>query len=209
MQLEVRSFGLELRAAEDRKVQGYAAVFNSRSELIWGSFREEIAFGAFTDTLRDIDHEIYGLWNHNHDIPLASRGAKNLDLDEDDKGLSFEMRLSDDSWSEFAYSKIKDGTVRKMSFGFRVVSDEWRTENREEIRTIRKVDLYEVSPVLFPAYKATSAEARSILTPSELWEQRKKIAESGAAGTTAESRWGIPELLALNTHKGRQHAHKA
>lgn len=206
MQLEVRSFGLELRAAEDRVVKGYAAVFNSRSQEMWG-FVEEIAPGAFTETLADTTREVFGLWNHNTDIPLASRGAKTLDLDQDDKGLAFEMRLGDDHWGQFAYSKIKDGTVRKMSFGFRVVSDEWKTEDRKEIRTIRKVDLFEVSPVLFPAYPATSAEARSILTPADIWEQRKKIAESGAAGTTAEARaWGIPELLALNVNKGRRNA---
>lgn len=205
MQLEVRSFGLELRAAEDRVVKGYAAVFNSMSEEMWG-FRELIAPGAFADTLADSTREVFGLWNHNTDIPLASRSAKTLDLSEDSTGLAFEMRMGTDQWGQFAYDKIKDGTVRKMSFGFRVVDQEWKTENKQEIRVIRKVDLFEVSPVLFPAYPATSAEARSIITPKDVWEQRK-IAESGAAGTTAEKRaWGIPELLALNENKRRRYA---
>lgn len=207
--MEIRTFETELRAAADgRAIEGTAVVYNSLSQRMWG-FREKIAPGAFTESLADSKRDVFALWNHNTDFPLASRNSKTLTLTDGPDGLSFRFEVNDGLWGDSAYRSIKDGIVTKMSFGFSTVSDEWKTEDKEEIRTVTKAELYEISPVLFPAYTATSVEARSVLTPEEIWKQRQTATTSVAGQATEQRAFGIPELLALNLNKRRTHGYKA
>jgi len=207
--MEVRTFKAEIRAAiEGRTIEGTAVVYNTLSQRMWG-FREKVAPGAFAESLADSKRDVFALWNHNADFPLASRASKTLTLEDTQSGLQFRFDVNDALWGEAAYRSIKDGIVTKMSFGFRTVADEWHTEEKEEIRTVLKAELYEISPVLFPAYTATSVEARSVLTPEEIWKERQ-TAKASVAGQAKEMRaFGIPELLALNLNKRRTHGHKA
>jgi phage head maturation protease len=48
-----------------------------------------------------------------------------------------------------------------MSFGFRVTHDEWDETKDIPTRTIRAVELFEVSAVAFPAYEGTELALRS------------------------------------------------
>jgi phage head maturation protease len=54
---EIRCYSGEVRAethdSEPSRIIGYGSVFDSRSELIFGSFREIIRRGAFDDVLQD------------------------------------------------------------------------------------------------------------------------------------------------------------
>jgi len=45
--------------------------------------------------------------------------------------------------------------VSGMSFGFRVLDDEWHLEEGDPVRVIFSMDFHEVSRVTFPAYEAT------------------------------------------------------
>ena len=59
------------------------------------------------------------------------------------------------------YARIERGDVDQCSFGFDVLDED--TEYREDGSvhwTIKRVKLYEVSPVTFPAYEDTSVSAR-------------------------------------------------
>ena len=57
---------------------------------------------------------------------------------------------------------IERGDVSQSSFGFTVASDEWRKEEGEEVRYIKKLKrLFDVSPVTFPAYPDTDVAKRS------------------------------------------------
>ena len=60
---------------------------------------------------------------------------------------------------------VERGDVSQMSFGFQTLSDEWHMEDEEEIRTLKKIKLWEVSPVTFPAYTDTDVAVRS----HDLW----------------------------------------
>ena len=193
-----RSLSMEVRTAADGKVvQGYAAVFNSRSAEMWGMF-EEIAPGAFKRSLGTKDHDIVGLWSHDTSRPLASRDAGTLKLSEDKRGLSFEMDLSaGPSWVADAYEAIRTGTVRKMSIGFSVLGEEWRKESGAAIRTLTDVELFEVSPVVFPAYGDTEAEARELRAAHD-----KFFAQPGAA-SQGEKGPDIGLMLAINRMKAR------
>ena len=48
-----------------------------------------------------------------------------------------------------------------MSFGFRTITDEWRHEDGEVVRELIEVELFDVSPVTFPAYPQTDIAARA------------------------------------------------
>ena len=77
-----------------------------------------------------------------------------------------------------------------MSFRFRIIDETWnRGNDGMEERTIREVELYEVGPVVFPAYEQTTVGVRSraALTALQDAEVRNEIALLLAAGTDLES----------------------
>jgi HK97 family phage prohead protease len=162
--LETRIFGtVELRLDGDgatRKLSGHAAVFNSFS-LDMG-FREIIRPGAFAGTLaRNPDVRL--LLNHDG-LPLARTTSKTLRLSEDRRGLRFEADLdTSDPDVQRIVPKIKRGDLTQMSFGFRTLKDNWRTENGTDIRELHELEIDDgdVSLVTYPAYPATDAAVRS------------------------------------------------
>jgi HK97 family phage prohead protease len=157
-------------------LEGYAAVFNSDSVLMGRStkFVERIAPGAFTRTISERP-DVRALWNHESGAVIA-RAPKTLTLTEDEKGLKASIRLVDTTVNRDLIANVKAGNVDGMSFGFRVVAEEWRDdkENKREIRTLLDVDLLEVSAVTFPAYTDTSIAERSL---EEYRSEQQKLSE--------------------------------
>lgn len=172
MKREIRSFKFNMEArndeATDRVVRGYAAVFRTPSEPLWGEWREQIQPGAFAESLV-AERDIYALWQHDPAQPIASRDAKSLKLEEDDNGLRVEVRFGDSDLEKFWYSKIADGTIRRMSFGFATIEE--RQDYEAKMRTLVKVKLYEVSPVTWPAYGGTSISARGFDSAESVFSQ--------------------------------------
>ena len=105
------------------------------------------------------------LWNHDDRYPLARQSAGTLRLQEDPQGLHAEIKLNPEiGYHRDLWHAIKDGTVKGMSFRFSV-PDGGEQYKRGSIgrarRTLTEVILYEVGPVTFPAYEATSISART------------------------------------------------
>lgn len=144
---------------EARRIGGYAALFNVVSEELWG-FREEIAPGAFAQTLQD-GTDVRALFNHDPNLVLGRSTAGTLRLQEDDRGLAFEIDLPDTSYAQDLWRLIERRDVSQMSFGFLVVTDEWRMQDGLPLRTVRTADLFDVSPVTYPAYAETNVAVRS------------------------------------------------
>ena len=140
-----------------QKISGYAAVFNSRSEDL-GGFFEEIRPGAFTRALAE-GQDVIGAVDHNPSKILGRNTAGTMRLSQDDKGLKYEIDVPETQAAKDVVTSIKRGDVTGSSFAFSVVSDEWRTEDGVEIRTLIDVDLFDVGPVSTPAYKATVTQA--------------------------------------------------
>lgn len=165
--MERRSF--DLRAArEEKTLSGHAAVFNQRADLGW--FREEIAPGAFADSIANDD--IRALWNHNSNFVLGRNKAKTLELSEDATGLAVKIYPPDTQAGRDALVSIERGDVSQMSFGFDVIEQKWTVlDDKTELRTILKAKIHEVSPVTFPAYTGTDISARSA---REIYEARPK-----------------------------------
>lgn len=172
--------GAEVRASgEGRKLNGYAAVFNTEA-VIWGLWREEVAPGAYAKTIKEAD--IRALWNHDTNIVLGRNKAGTLELAEDDKGLRVEIDPPDNEWGRPVVDAVQRGDVTGMSIAFRVIKEEWYKppKDSKELpkRTIKEAKLYEVSPVTFPAFESTSISARSVAlvkTEDELIEEARRI----------------------------------
>ncbi|MEN2138913.1 HK97 family phage prohead protease [Streptococcus pneumoniae] len=159
-----RSFKSELAVREQQEgqqekvIEGYFAVYGSETELWSGAF-EEIKSGAFDDTL---ENDIRALINHNTELVLGRNKAGTLTLEADDKGLWARVVINEqDTDALNLYARVQRGDVDQCSFGFNIIEES--TEFREDgtIKwTIEKIDLHEVSIVTFPAYEATSVQAR-------------------------------------------------
>ncbi len=164
MKMERRAIGIsELRTiraeGEAPKIRGYAAVFNSMSQDL-GGFREKIAPGAFKETIEAAD--VRALWNHDSNFVLGRNKSGTLALSEDENGLMMEVTPPDTQWARDLMISIDRGDVTQQSFGFRTVSDSWEKKDGEEIRTLEEVELFDVSPVTYPAYPDTSVALRSM-----------------------------------------------
>lgn len=164
MTLETRTLSrpLEVRAAGDsgRTIGGYAAVFNSETE-IGGAWREIIAPGAFRDSLK-ADRDVFALFGHDRNKVLGCTGNGTLRLEEDATGLACEIDLPDTEDGKTAATLVSRGDVKGMSFGFRVTHDEWDETGDIPVRTIKALELYEVTVTAFPAYPDTSIGMRSL-----------------------------------------------
>jgi HK97 family phage prohead protease len=161
-----RSFDFTVTRSENDDdgltLEGYAAVFDSPTEIdSWeGQFTETLARGAFTKTISErtpilqFDHGTHPMIGS---IPLGSIRK----LREDDHGLFVQARLSDNWLVEPVRDAIADGGITGMSFRFSVPDgkDTWSKNGSE--RTIHEVKLYELGPVVWPAYETTSVGVRS------------------------------------------------
>lgn len=173
---------------EGRKVTGYAARFNSPSEVLAEGgkvFRELILPGAFARSLAAPPRgDVLALWNHGTDgrPPLGRTGARTLRLWEDAEGLAFELDLP--ASAEDVRESLDRGDVRGMSFGFGRAADRWFRRDGQQWRELVEVPLFEVSPVTRPAYPATSAELRDL--------SRVEVPDSAAGGLLlARARLGL------------------
>jgi HK97 family phage prohead protease len=169
--LKAEQVKLELRDASDKKVmRGYAAVFNSMSENL-GGFREIIKPGAFANVLKNSNLDCYALFNHNPDHVLANNTNGSLRLKEDDYGLLAEWDFFDTSIARDVKTHVEAGNIRFMSFAFTVGYDgqHWENDSSGTLRIITDVrNLFDVSPVTYPAYKGTSVDMRSYIVSKEL-----------------------------------------
>lgn len=158
---QVRSVSSEFntRADEvgDMYISGYFSVFNSNYE-IWDGATESIAETAFEGALSD---DIRCLIDHETRLVLGRTKANTLTLKTDSRGLWGEVKINpNDQDAVNLYERVKRGDVDQCSFGFDILDEEFEDRGDSVHWTIKKVKLYEVSVVTFPAYKDTSVSAR-------------------------------------------------
>lgn len=158
---EVRAFAAEVRVddGDQPKIRGHAAIFNKLSSDL-GGFKEKIKPGAFKNALAISD--VRALWNHDPAIVLGRQKAGTLTLKEDDKGLYFEIEPP--SWAKGYLETIRRGDVTGASFAFVVAEagETWEQKGGEpSIRTIIEIgEVFDVSPVAYPAYVNTDVKVR-------------------------------------------------
>ena len=158
-------------------IEGHAAVFDSWSETLGGifPFKEKVRKGAFAESIgRD---DIRALFNHDPNYVLGRNRAGTLELVEDDVGLRVSITPPDTSWARDITTSIRRGDISQMSIGFVVEDDEWSSKDGIDTRELKKVRLFDVSPVTFPAYTATDVGVRAMQEYDVYKTEQRKVAE--------------------------------
>lgn len=184
---EIRAFDFEVRAEQNDEhghfLSGQPIVYNERTDLGW--YSEIIDDGALAETdLRDVRFLI----NHNTDmIPLARSRNNNTNSTMQMEvvpgaGMSIRVDLDTENNTEAKslYSAVERGDISGMSFMFKVDQDSWEDlDSDHPTRHIRSISrVFEVSAVTFPAYEATSIQARGL---SDALDSAKESLESARA----------------------------
>lgn len=170
-QVRVAASQFQTRADDsgDLYISGYFAVFGSNYEICTGA-TESVAETAFDGALSD---DIRCLIDHETRLVLGRTKAGTLTLKTDSRGLWGEVKINQkDQDAMNLYERVKRGDVDQCSFGFDILEEEFEDRGDTYHWTIKKVKLYEVSIVTFPAYEDTSVSARS----KQLADIRKKSA---------------------------------
>lgn len=165
--LERRSYNFEIKAEKSdigKVITGRPIVYNSRTDL--GLFDEIIDVGALSNTdLTDVRFLV------NHDvskIPLArsrrNNGNSTMHLVVDEAGMGIRVNLDTENNSEARalYSAVERGDISGMSFMFAIRGEKWEElDSDHPVRRITDIStVVEVSAVTFPAYEATTINAR-------------------------------------------------
>ena len=152
----------EMQVRDENYIYGYAALFNSMSEEMWG-FREVIDPGAFAET--DVS-DVRALFNHDNNLLLARTSSGTLSIEVDENGLRYEFEAPKTSYGKDLVELMKRGDVTQSSFGFTIDREGEYWEQREgelPVRHITRIKkLYDVSPVTYPAYPDTTVAVRSL-----------------------------------------------
>ena len=171
MKKEIRAFNFEVRAEQNEEhgtyLTGQPIVYNERTDLGW--YDEIIADGALDGTdLRDVRFLI----NHNTDmIPLARSRNNNANstmqlqvVPLSGMAIRVDLDTENNADARSLYSAVNRGDISGMSFMFVVAEDKWDDIDTDHpTRTILKLSkVFEVSAVTFPAYEATSIQARGL-----------------------------------------------
>lgn len=177
---------IERREGQPARLRGHAAVFNSLSEDL-GGFRERVLPGAFRDAIARDD--VRALWNHDANFILGRNRSGTLSLAEDQTGLAIDCVLPDtQTIRDLVAAPIERGDVTQMSFAFSVMPDgqDWSEDaDGMMIRTLKALRLYDISPVVYPAYQATDVAlrdmrsvmaARKTIIPVNLMRARERLA---------------------------------
>ena len=141
--LETKDFKFTLSEMDDTAgtFTGYAA--------IWGavdSYGDVVNKGAFRHSLKD-NGTFPLLWSHNVENPIGIIIPK-----EDGQGLKVEGHINlDVQRGKEIRSLMKQGAVSGLSIGYQVVKSDPDTVDKVNVRRLKEIKLWEISPVVFQA----------------------------------------------------------
>jgi len=191
MKQERRTFtGTVIARAEGegmpKVIGGIAAVINSVTDL--GYFEEVIEQGAFDNALSK-EYDIRCLFNHEAELILGRTlsGTCNVFVNADG---NLEYTWVPDYENPTHMSVVRSimrGDITQSSFAFTIKEQKWSESTKYGSmgkRTITIIeDLYDVSPVTYPAYQDTEADARSVVA---LRDQEREIEEAKRSQAAAD-----------------------
>lgn len=155
-----RRGAIEIRAAAGNRLEGYAALFNTPSSDL-GGFTEVIRPGAFSASLA-ASPDVLALYEHDTRHVLGRTTAGTLKLEEDAKGLRFQIDVAATSLGRDLLVSVGRGDVRGASFAFRAQEDRWTEGYNGMMRELIAVDLLDVTVTANPAYPDTSVARRAL-----------------------------------------------
>ena len=154
--MTIKTKTVEVKAdADNGSIVGYAATWTRTPD----SYGDVIVKGAFAESIERIQAEgkaLPLLWNHDS-YKLDSYIGTVTKLEEDEHGLLFEATFDATDNAQRARELAMDGRLCKFSFAYDVkeradvVLEDGRWANE-----LRKLDIHEVSLVMYPANRDTS-----------------------------------------------------
>lgn len=188
MELRYIDRPFEIKAVEDGGTfEGFGSVFGNVD-----SYKEIVAPGAFADSLtawKASGRLPPVLWQHRSGEPLGPY----LDMEERPQGLwvKGQLLVDDVPRAKEARALIKAKAVNGLSIGFVTREDSY--DRVTGVRTLKKVDLWEVSVVTFPANPAaqissvkSAIDAIQTLADAEAFlRDVGRLSKSAAAGLIA------------------------
>jgi HK97 family phage prohead protease len=157
---------------------GYGSVFG---ELDW--YRDIVMPGAFKETLREDfaekDRYVPMLWQHDARNPIGIY----TDLSEDKTGLLVTGQCNMDvQQGRECHALMKQGALTGLSIGYMTEDDEWDAD--QSVRKLKKVRLYEISPVTFPANDSSRVSAvKTIENIKSIRDAEKFLRDAGFTRT--------------------------
>ncbi len=149
--MKTKDFALQVKDVSDEGTfEGYGSVFGNVD--VYG---EKVMPGAFVESLARHKREgsnVLMLWNHDSSQPIGVWD----DLAEDAKGLWGKGRfLLDIQRAREIHTLAKNRAIGGLSIGYR----ETDTDQDGAVRLLKKLELYEISPVTFPANRRARIES--------------------------------------------------
>jgi len=209
LRIETRAAAEEGQPAR-RQIVGSAVVFDQETTIYEGryfSFREVIRPGAFTNALKE-KQDVRALFNHDPNFVLGRTRSGTLELTQTDTSLDYSIDAPDtQTVRDMVETPIERGDVSGSSFAFtpRLADKITRTENADgtviidrggdriseriegertiQLREVLDANIFDVSPVTYPAYKGTDVSLRAAELPAEfraLIEEKDKPARRSA-----------------------------
>jgi HK97 family phage prohead protease len=192
MKIKHKSFAiLELKAGEDdRTVEGWASTFGNKD-----AGNDVILPGAFTASLTGRTPKM--LWQHDTNELIGIWDVAK----ETDRGLYVKGRFADTPRGNEAYTLAKMGALDSMSIGYSTLDYDY--DPKTGTRTLKKVELWEVSLVTFPmndqaTITGVKAAAEDIDTAYDLLEQATGLCQAYAADgmqPTAETLGTVSQFI--------------
>jgi HK97 family phage prohead protease len=151
--LQHKEFGFKAGVVkEDGTFDGYGSVFGNVD-----SYGEIVAPGAFKKSLAAIKASgdpVPALWQHRSGEPIGGY----TDLTEDDRGLKVEgFLVLEDPVAKRAHLYMQKRIVKGLSIGYYVRDSSY--DEKTGIRTLKELDLVEISIVTFPANAEAQVES--------------------------------------------------
>jgi HK97 family phage prohead protease len=152
--------------ADSKKIGGYAAVYDKESKPL-GGFREIVGRSAFNKSAAEAWPGVICRFNHQSEMLLGTTDSRTLTLNRDEFGLIYEVDPPVNL--PLVREWVQRGDVRKSSFAFRTIQDDWATDDGGyPLRTLTEVQLVDVAPVVDPAYTATTVGARGFISEDDV-----------------------------------------
>ena len=155
--------------------EGYGAVFNNVDDV-----KDVITRGAFADSLAKDGLPAMLLQHNSEDVIGVWTEAR-----EDEHGLYLKGALNlDVQKAREAHSLLKQKALKGLSIGYR--TKDYSLDQTSGIRTLKKLQLLEVSIVTFPANPKAKISGVK-LAPATIREYERFLRDSGYGKTQAKA----------------------
>ena len=185
-ELKHLTFETEIKSDAQGVFTGYGSIFGNEDQG-----NDIMKKGAFTKSLtKRPASKVKMLYQHKTDEPIGIF----TDMYEDNKGLYVKGQLAMGTQKgREAYELLKMGALDGMSIGFRADPEkQGYNENKRGVRTLKEVDLMEISLVTFPMNESALIETVKG-NAKNIREWEKILREAGGLSRT-ESKIGAKAL---------------